>query len=536
MGDLALSLLIMISLLGIAALLMSLLRKYRLRHYAIPVRDSSKGHRFHMVDMFVNSTYCNVDGSRLIHGAQCDICGIRVDDTNMKQANKRIPCRAASIKDKQTRHHWVQGNLAPYSDCLVCGEECGVDRPLADLRCSWCKATIHDDCASKSEVCDLGKYRRFIVPPNCIEVKWAGVKGTRNRHMEIKNVVHPGIERWMPLIVICNRKSGSNEGELLLQSFRDVLNPAQVIDINDIRPESALEWCNLLPDVNFCLLVCGGDGTIGWVLTAIEKLKLQNPPSMCILPLGTGNDLSRVLGWGEGHAGAVDVANIFSNVEQSRAVQLDRWSVDIRHEKHFGFARPSKTYIMNNYLSVGVDALVTLNFHKQRESWPALFAHRLINKFCYFTYGTKDVLERECKHLHKRLKVELDGREIALPELEGVVVLNIASWGGGCQPWGTGPTEDGWITPKYDDGILEVMGLFSSFHIAQLQLGLATPLRLGHASSVKITLHGGNAPMQVDGEPWEQHPGSIMITHRGRAAMRALGAAGIKGSSTVTSS
>ena len=222
------SLLIMISLLGIAALLMSLLRKYRLRHYAIPVRDSSKGHRFHMVDMFVNSTYCNVDGSRLIHGAQCDICGIRVDDTNMKQANKRIPCRAASIKDKQTRHHWVQGNLAPYSDCLVCGEECGVDRPLADLRCSWCKATIHDDCASKSEVCDLGKYRRFIVPPNCIEVKWAGVKGTRNRHMEIKNVVHPGIERWMPLIVICNRKSGSNEGELLLQSFRDVLNPAQV--------------------------------------------------------------------------------------------------------------------------------------------------------------------------------------------------------------------------------------------------------------------------------------------------------------------
>ena len=46
------------------------------------------------------------------------------------------------------------------------------------------------------------------------------------------------------------------------------------------------------------------------------------------------------------------------------------------------------------------------------------------------------------------IQVELDGREIALPELEGVVVLNIASWGGGCQPWGTGPTEDGWITPK----------------------------------------------------------------------------------------
>jgi hypothetical protein len=36
--------------------------------------------------------------------------------------------------------------------------------------------------------------------------------------------------------------------------------------------------------------------------------------------------------------------------------------------------------IMNNYASVGVDALVTLNFHKQRESRPWLFTHRLINK------------------------------------------------------------------------------------------------------------------------------------------------------------
>lgn len=49
----------------------------------------------------------------------------------------------------------------------------------------------------------------------------------------------------------------------------------KVIDIQDISPENALEWCNLLPDVRFYLLVCGGDGTIGWVLTAIERLQLQ---------------------------------------------------------------------------------------------------------------------------------------------------------------------------------------------------------------------------------------------------------------------
>lgn len=36
------------------------------------------------------------------------------------------------------------------------------------------------------------------------------------------------------------------------------------------------------------------------------------------------------------------------------------------------------------------------------------------------------------------LQVEVDGKELILPELEGVVVLNISSWGGGCKPWTSG--------------------------------------------------------------------------------------------------
>ncbi len=48
------------------------------------------------------------------------------------------------------------------------------------------------------------------------------------------------------------------------------------------------------------LLIAGGDGTICSVMNyvkTIPKWAKNNPPA-AIIPLGTGNDLSRTLGWG----------------------------------------------------------------------------------------------------------------------------------------------------------------------------------------------------------------------------------------------
>ena len=40
------------------------------------------------------------------------------------------------------------------------------------------------------------------------------------------------------------------------------------------------------------------------------------------------------------------------------------------------------------------------------------------------------------------LQVELDGEEIELTDIEGIVILNIASWGGGCRPWELAENKD----------------------------------------------------------------------------------------------
>ncbi len=54
------------------------------------------------------------------------------------------------------------------------------------------------------------------------------------------------------------------------------------------------------------------------------SVDLQPTPQVCILPLGTGNDLARVLGWGEGHTGDVDVKQVLDQMERAKVVNLDR--------------------------------------------------------------------------------------------------------------------------------------------------------------------------------------------------------------------
>ena len=81
------------------------------------------------------------------------------------------------------------------------------------------------------------------------------------------------------------------------------------------------------------ILVCGGDGTIGWVLQCLDNVgqdSLCSNPPCAIVPLGTGNDLAHVLAWGSGYSGDEDPMALLRDVIEAEEIRLDRWTVVFR--------------------------------------------------------------------------------------------------------------------------------------------------------------------------------------------------------------
>ncbi|GLH12650.1 Diacylglycerol kinase eta [Gryllus bimaculatus] len=450
----------------------------------LSIRGFSNKHNWTQSQLSSKPCYCSVCESLLLtgSGAACDCCGVHADPGCIRIADKKLKCKALTSNDRSPmKHHWVKGNLSYDALCAGCDEECESEPGHLDWQCCWCQRAIHPACEKKVPLeCDFGSFQSMIIPPNSIVVSR---KRSVRTNFLLRAVNPPPWPVWVPLIVVGNRKSGNNDGDIILSYFRRLLNPAQVVDLATRSPEAALEWCTLLGERKANVLVAGGDGTIGWVLNTIEKLQLKCDPPVAIMPLGTGNDLSRVLGWGKEFAKHVDLSIVLEQILKSSEIPLDRWLVEVSPTRHLGIKLSSKKIFMYNYFSIGVDAQVALDFHRTRESPFYLFSSRIFNKILYLGYGTQQAVERSCQDLEKRLDLFLDGKKMELPSIESVVILNIPSWGAGVHLWTMG--DEDIPEQSISDGKLEVVALFSSFHIAQLQMGLSQPHRIGQASNIK---------------------------------------------------
>ncbi|XP_041035807.1 diacylglycerol kinase delta-like isoform X5 [Carcharodon carcharias] len=280
-------------------------------------------------------TYCNVCREALSgvtsHGLSCEVCKFK--------AHKRCAVRATNnckwttlasiakdiIEDEDgvsMPHQWLEGNLPVSAKCTVCDKTCGSVLRLQDWRCLWCKAMVHTACKDMLPIkCPLGQCKVSVIPPTALN--------SIDSDGFWKATCPPSCTS--PLLVFVNSKSGDNQGVKFLRRFKQLLNPAQVFDLMNGGPHLGLRLFQKFD--TFRILVCGGDGSVGWVLSEIDSLNLHKQCQMGVLPLGTGNDLARVLGWGSACDDDTQLPQILEKLERASTKMLDRWGIMVYETK-----------------------------------------------------------------------------------------------------------------------------------------------------------------------------------------------------------
>ncbi|KAM8903616.1 diacylglycerol kinase delta isoform 2-T2 [Spinachia spinachia] len=280
-------------------------------------------------------TYCNVCREALSgvtsHGLSCEVCKFK--------AHKRCAVRATNnckwttlasigkdiIEDEDgvsMPHQWLEGNLPVSAKCNLCDKTCGSVLRLQDWRCLWCKAMVHSGCKEQlSSKCPLGQCKVSVIPPTALN--------SIDSDGFWKASCPPSCTS--PLLVFVNSKSGDNQGVKFLRRFKQLLNPAQVFDLMNGGPHLGLRLFQKFD--TFRILVCGGDGSVGWVLSEIDALMLHKQCQLGVLPLGTGNDLARVLGWGSACDDDTQLPQILEKLERASTKMLDRWRIMVYETK-----------------------------------------------------------------------------------------------------------------------------------------------------------------------------------------------------------
>ncbi|XP_037694540.1 diacylglycerol kinase zeta isoform X8 [Choloepus didactylus] len=451
------------------------------------------------------------------------------------------------------RHHWVHRRRQD-GKCRHCGKGFQQkftfhSKEIVAISCSWCKQAYHSKVScfmlqQIEEPCSLGVHAAVVIPPTWIlrarrpqNTLKASKKKKRASFKRKSSKKGPEEGRWRPfiirptpsplmkpLLVFVNPKSGGNQGAKIIQSFLWYLNPRQVFDLSQGGPKEALEMYRRVH--NLRILACGGDGTVGWILSTLDQLRLKPPPPVAILPLGTGNDLARTLNWGGGYTDE-PVSKILSHVEEGNVVQLDRWDLRAEpspeagpEERDDGATDRLPLDVFNNYFSLGFDAHVTLEFHESREANPEKFNSRFRNKMFYAGTAFSDFLMGSSKDLAKHIRVVCDGTDLT-PKIQDlkpqcIVFLNIPRYCAGTMPWGHPGEHHDFEPQRHDDGYLEVIG-FTMTSLAALQVG-GHGERLTQCREVVLTTSKA-IPVQVDGEPCKLAASRIRITLRNQATM-----------------
>lgn len=182
------------------------------------------------------------------------------------------------------------------------------------------------------------------------------------------------------------------------------------------------------------LIAVGGDGTVSSVLSVMIASEYAKKVKIGLIPLGTGNDLARVLNLYKPY---VDKGLLFliRRLLLAKAQPFDIWKVNGK----IAFA---------NYFSGGIDARIAHDFNRDRAngviSSKSVIANRIHYVKCFFADRSYRLKKGFLKYTDESGKEQSRG----LDRNRTIIVGNIPSFAGGSNPF---------YKSDMADGLLEVV-------------------------------------------------------------------------------
>eukprot|EP00889_Picochlorum_renovo_P005145 jgi/Picre1/32175/NNA_007521.t1 len=243
------------------------------------------------------------------------------------------------------------------------------------------------------------------------------------------------------------------------------------------------------------ILVAGGDGTVTWVLGTIATLGLTPCPPVAIMPLGTGNDLSINLGWGNKFKESwIKYSNIYNTLLQYKDADqqsVDYWSMyatapdesyydTVPHAVQRDPDKPisdQSKFLELFQRRVGCEA--AYDFHTLREQHPSMARSRMMNQAWYSVFTCSTGWFCGVKPLHRFASLRIkktassDWTEVPVPSsVRALVALNVLTYGGGRDIWGLDNekhlAKKDLQPPFYNDGLIEIVGFKDGWHTAMV--------------------------------------------------------------------
>jgi diacylglycerol kinase (ATP) len=326
------------------------------------------------------------------------------------------------------------------------------------------------------------------------------------------------------VVAFVNPRSGERSSADFLRGELERLLPGRVVDLSQcfLDQTVAIDMIRKFA-LGGTIIVAGGDGTVSFAMDIVDKVPWavvgeEQRPFITVIPMGTGNDLSRALHFGPGFSKDVccfglsgccrvdDLEETVTHAITAPRSSMDRWGIDVTGVN--GVVLDNRT--MNNYFSIGFDAHIAKVFDTSRKQHPACFNSRLMNKMWYGCFGCRALCGEPT--LETSIKLTVDDKVVALPEgIKSLVVSNVDSFAGGVKLWND--PKNVYKPVSVCDGLLEVQGIYGSTHMGMMQAKMRNAVKIAQGSNITITTVREHW-MQWDGEAFDSVRGEECVTIR----------------------